>query len=403
MTQNGSANYVYDDENRLIATGGMSYVYDGDGQRVEKCTQGTSPGKCASGATGTLYWAGISGQVDAETDLSGNITANYIYFGGGRIAKRDPSKAVHFYYSDHLGSTSLITDANGTMAPHPQSESDYYPYGGEIVITADSTSNHYKYTGKERDSESGLDNFGARYDSSALGRFMTPDWDAKATAVPYAKFGDPQTLNLYAFVENAPINKVDGDGHCPLDGASDGPSGGACPTLRKEDVAAVKDSVDRSNRPTDDDKKGKNHEEAVVTGKDKDGNHAIVPSKPGAYSDVTKEGNHAVVDPSVAADPSKQHTIQTPEVVAHVHPAGTATKLSIGADGQTSLKTSFWKQPPSTGPGQDLSGAIPAPGINLVVGAGTTGNASGSPTVYFFNSRGITCTESYDNFKKSGN
>ena len=33
-------------------------------------------------------------------------------------------------------------------------------------------------TGKERDSESGLDNFGARYDASSLGRFMTPDWSA---------------------------------------------------------------------------------------------------------------------------------------------------------------------------------------------------------------------------------
>ena len=213
MTQNGSANYVYDDENRLIAAGGMSYIYDGDGQRVEKCTQGTSPGKCATSAIGTLYWTGVGGEVDAETDLSGNITANYIYFGGGRIAKRDPSKAVHFYYSDHLGSTSLITDANGTMSSHPQAESDYYPYGGEIVITADSTSNHYKYTGKERDSESGLDNFGARYDSSALGRFMTPDWAAKPITVPYASFGDPQTLNLYAYVENSPVNKADADGH----------------------------------------------------------------------------------------------------------------------------------------------------------------------------------------------
>ena len=67
--------------------------------------------------------------------------------------------------------------------------------------------------GKERDAEDGLDNFGARYNSSTLGRFMTPDWAAKATAVPYAVFGDPQTLNLYAYVENAPVNRADADGH----------------------------------------------------------------------------------------------------------------------------------------------------------------------------------------------
>jgi RHS repeat-associated protein len=52
----------------------------------------------------------------------------------------------------------------------------------------------YKFTGKERDSESGLDNFGARYHASSLGRFMTPDWAAKRTTVPYASFGNPQSL-----------------------------------------------------------------------------------------------------------------------------------------------------------------------------------------------------------------
>ena len=42
-----------------------------------------------------------------------------------------------------------------------------------------------RYTGKERDTESGLDNFGARYDSSSLGRFMTPDWSAAAMKTRY--------------------------------------------------------------------------------------------------------------------------------------------------------------------------------------------------------------------------
>jgi RHS repeat-associated protein len=71
-----------------------------------------------------------------------------------------------------------------------------------------------EFTGKERDTESGLDMFGARYYGSGLGRFMTPDWAAKATAVPYAMFGDPQTLNLYGYVRNNPLSHVDADGHC---------------------------------------------------------------------------------------------------------------------------------------------------------------------------------------------
>src|SRR6266478_1506607 len=84
--------------------------------------------------------------------------------------------------------------------------------GGEIPIT-NGDPNHCKFTGKERDTESGLDNFGARYFTSNLGRFMTPDWAARPTAVPYAVFGDPQSLNLYTYVENAPLNRVDADGH----------------------------------------------------------------------------------------------------------------------------------------------------------------------------------------------
>ena len=51
---------------------------------------------------------------------------------------------------------------------------------------------HTKFTGKERDTESGLDYFGARYYRSNMGRFMSPDWAAKATPVPYAKLDNPQ-------------------------------------------------------------------------------------------------------------------------------------------------------------------------------------------------------------------
>jgi len=63
----------------------------------------------------------------------------------------------------------------------------------------------YKFTGKERDSESGLDMFGARYYGSSLGRFMTPDWAAKPTNVPYAHFGNPQSLNLYSYGAGPPL------------------------------------------------------------------------------------------------------------------------------------------------------------------------------------------------------
>jgi hypothetical protein len=46
-----------------------------------------------------------------------------------------------------------------------------------------------------------------------MGRFMSPDWSAKIMPVPYAKLGDPQSLNLYAYVRNNPLSRFDPDGH----------------------------------------------------------------------------------------------------------------------------------------------------------------------------------------------
>jgi RHS repeat-associated protein len=175
MISNGSATYTYNAENQLIATAGISYVYDGDGKRAKKCTEGTTAGTCSTNATGTLYWGLPGGDTLTETDLAGNTVENYIYFNGQRIARREPTtpQTIHFYFSDHLGTHSLITDFQGDMPP--QEESDYFPYGGEIPISG-SDPNHYKFTGKERDAESGLDMFGARYYANAMGRFTTPDW-----------------------------------------------------------------------------------------------------------------------------------------------------------------------------------------------------------------------------------
>jgi len=74
-----------------------------------------------------------------------------------------------------------------------------------------------KFTGKERDAESGLDYMFARYYNSATGRFLSPDWSAKVEPVPYAKLDDPQSLNLYSYVGNNPVGRADPDGHCCWD------------------------------------------------------------------------------------------------------------------------------------------------------------------------------------------
>ena len=181
-----------------------TYLYDGEGNRVQKCN-----GSSCNGTTGTLYWRGANGEVLDESDRVGNMQEEYVYFNGERISRRDlPSSVMHFYFSNQIGSADMITDALGNV----ELQTDYYPYGG-IAYSSGSDSNHYMFTGKERDSESGLDNFGARFYASTMGRFMTPDWAARPTAVPYAVFGDPQSLNLYAYVRNDPVSRADADGH----------------------------------------------------------------------------------------------------------------------------------------------------------------------------------------------
>ena len=199
-----TATYAYDAENRLSTTAGYTYHYDADGVRMEK----------SNGTSGTMYWTGPGGEYLTETDLTGStINEEYVYFNGARIARVDrPSGTVHYYFSDELSSASTITDPSGNV----QERYYYYPYGG-LVTSIGSDTNHYKFTGKERDSESNLDMFGARYYGSSLGRFMTPDWAAKPISVPYANFGNPQSLNLYSYVQNNPTTMGDPDGHCGPD------------------------------------------------------------------------------------------------------------------------------------------------------------------------------------------
>ena len=205
IVNDGSGNTpTYDAESRIVTDEGVTYSYDANGVRIEK-------------SSGTMYWPGPSGTL-AETGLSGTINEEYIYFNGERIARVDrPSGTVHYYFSNHLGSASVITDASGNV----DLQTDYYPFGG-VAYTNGSDPNHYKFTGKEFDSESTLDNFGARYLSSTMGRFMTPDWAARPTTVPYAEFGDPQSLNLYTYVRNDPVTDADADGHMCIVSPQDG-------------------------------------------------------------------------------------------------------------------------------------------------------------------------------------
>ncbi len=170
----------------------------------------------------------MSPGIVAETDLAGTLKSEYIFFDGERVARRDGATGtggVFYYFSDHLKTASIITDSAGTI----KAESDYYPWGGELQFVAND-SNHYKFASKERDGETGLDYFGARYYSNGLGRWVSADWSNMPVPVPYAVLGNPQTLNLYGYSNNNPTTFADSDGHYFYDGPSSIPGSPESPT-----------------------------------------------------------------------------------------------------------------------------------------------------------------------------
>jgi len=115
-----------------------------------------------------------------------------------------------YYLEDPLGTSRVITTNTGAVCY----DADFYPFGGERApYTNTCTQNNYKFEGKERDTETGNDDFGARYYSNRFGRWLSADWSAIPVPVPYANLTNPQTLNLYSMVSDDPESFADLDGH----------------------------------------------------------------------------------------------------------------------------------------------------------------------------------------------
>jgi RHS repeat-associated protein len=189
-------NFTYDVENRQASAtiGGATsmYTYDAEGRRVTK----------TGGSQTTVY----------VYDAFGHLTAEY---------GSTPISGTLYLTSDTLGSTRLTTTGNSTSGASLGQNFDYRPFGEEIgaswagrdaTFSPDSypsapSDPSMRFTGKERDAETGLDFFGARYMSGAEGRFTGPDgplYDQEEN--------DPQSWNLYTYARNNPLASVDPTG-----------------------------------------------------------------------------------------------------------------------------------------------------------------------------------------------
>ena len=126
----------------------------------------------------------------------------------------DPALRIRYYHPDHLGSSSAITDADGALVE----ETAFYPFGTRRnEYEPRQIQEPYQFTQKERDKESRLHYFEARYLAGLLSRFAPTDAkfanpDALSTAELISFLATPQQANSYAYVRNNPLRLVDPSG-----------------------------------------------------------------------------------------------------------------------------------------------------------------------------------------------
>jgi RHS repeat-associated protein len=169
-----------------------SFVYDGDGKRVKSTFNGTS----------TTYFAGT------HFEVTGSTVTKYYYGGSQRIAMRTGG-VLKFILGDHLGSTSLVTDANGENGIETR-----YKAWGEMRYASGPTPTDYTYTGQfSHVDDFGLMFYNARWYDPTLGRFAQAD-----TIIP----AGVQGYDRYAYTNNNPVRYIDPSGHsteCTWDSA----------------------------------------------------------------------------------------------------------------------------------------------------------------------------------------
>ncbi len=164
--------------------------YDADGRRVRKTLGGAS----------VDYLYDLSDHQIAEVNSSGGWNRGEVYAGDRHLATYN-NGATFFMHSDWLGTERARSNISGVVCETISS----LPFGdGQTTSGSCSDISPMHFTGQQRDAESGLDYFGARFDASSMGRFTSPD-PGNAGASP----DNPQSWNAYAYVLDNPLTNVD--------------------------------------------------------------------------------------------------------------------------------------------------------------------------------------------------
>lgn len=229
---NGASGWNYDFAGNLNRdSANATYAFDAEGRMTAACPNQSNPALCTNQwATGQIAYTYDGDGKRVQVNRADGTSTTYVYDGSGSLAAEygaEPGIAAsgtQYMVSDFLGSTRMVLSSSGC----PQSRQDYLPFGylipasigaqrSQIVDPCySSTVSTYsedagvrqKFTGKERDAETGLDYFGARYFSSAQGRFNRPD----PMGATRQKLLDPEQWNMYAYARNNPLAVIDPDG-----------------------------------------------------------------------------------------------------------------------------------------------------------------------------------------------
>jgi RHS repeat-associated protein len=197
LITDGSRKLRYDFLNRLVEvtmSGGVTlrFAYDGDGRRVWK---GVFNGDALTSAT--FYFGRLF-------ECTGDVCTRHVFAGDlqTRIASINDNTGVRYYHLDRVDNVRVVTDANGAVSERIT----YSPFGSE----RSSGETSWRYVSNERDRESGLYFFGARYYDPGLLGFVTPDPSAP-------NWHDLASLNRYAYARHNPLRYNDPNGLAPAE------------------------------------------------------------------------------------------------------------------------------------------------------------------------------------------
>ncbi|MCU0543439.1 MAG: toxin [Oscillatoriaceae cyanobacterium Prado104] len=199
------------------------YVYDASGQRVRKVTERqAAPGQTSTRMKERIYLGGF--EIYREYENDGNTRklereTLHVMDDRKRIALVETKtldttdntnlnvSLTRYQYDNHLGSACLELDEAGNVISYEE----YYPYGSTSYQAGRSAAEvglkRYRYTGKERDEETGLYYHGARYYAAWLGR-----WSSFDPAIYKASTFEYATYQPYVYVQNKPVIAFDPDG-----------------------------------------------------------------------------------------------------------------------------------------------------------------------------------------------